>query len=116
MSLLFTEGNCKSVFGLESNCEDAPLASHTIWDSWYSPSRNMDVNATFYSTLLYLIITAVTVLLFTLGYYFIEVKFSNIEFSLLNYLIMNCIDLFNTIVRFSSKILKSEDSLLFEEY
>lgn len=78
MLFLFTEGNCKSAFGLESNCQDAPLAvdvSQNIWDSWYSPSRNMDANATIYSTLLYLIITAVTVLLFTLGYYFIEVIF-----------------------------------------
>jgi len=61
-------GECKTLPGLESDCKDAPSPAHLL-QFFESSSQAVPSN-----TLLYLVISAVSVLVFTLGLSFIEVR------------------------------------------
>lgn len=74
----FSDGTCKSGDGFETSCEEAvgsETESSSLWNLLMD-SKATNITSS-YNTFIYLVVTAVTVLLFTLGYYFIEVRDKN---------------------------------------
>ncbi|KAL0267363.1 UNVERIFIED_CONTAM: hypothetical protein PYX00_009652 [Menopon gallinae] len=66
------DGTCKSIDGTDAGCEEIILSEDTnsFWNVWMD-GKTTNITAS-YNTFIYLVVTAVTVLIFTLGYYFIE--------------------------------------------